>query len=58
VAVLGFNDDPVVDGKGSAIFLHCARPDYGPTEGCVALALPDVLDTLAAMGPGAAVEIV
>ena len=58
VAVLGFNDDPVVDGKGSAIFLHCARPDYGPTEGCVALALPDVLDALAVMQPGAVVEIV
>ena len=25
VVVLGFNDDPVVPGKGSAIFLHLAR---------------------------------
>lgn len=24
-------------GCGSAIFLHLARPGYGPTEGCVAL---------------------
>ena len=57
VAVLGFNDDPVVDGTGSAIFLHVAKPDYAPTEGCVALALNDLLDVLAAMQPGAAVEI-
>ena len=35
-------------GKGSAIFLHLARPDYTPTEGCIALALPDLLTTLAA----------
>ena len=43
VAVLGYNDDPVVPGKGSAIFLHVARPDYSHTHGCVALAFADVL---------------
>ena len=45
--VLGHNDDPVVPGLGSAIFLHIARPDWGPTEGCVALARAD-LETLLA----------
>jgi L,D-peptidoglycan transpeptidase YkuD (ErfK/YbiS/YcfS/YnhG family) len=48
VAVLGWNDSPVERGRGSAIFLHVARPDYGPTEGCVALALPDLLWVLSA----------
>ena len=48
VGVLGWNDAPVVRGRGSAIFLHVARPDYAPTEGCVALALPDLLRVLAA----------
>ena len=28
-----------VPGRGSAIFLHLARPDYTPTDGCVALNL-------------------
>jgi L,D-peptidoglycan transpeptidase YkuD (ErfK/YbiS/YcfS/YnhG family) len=42
VAVLGWNDAPVEKGRGSAIFLHVARPDLAPTEGCVALALPDL----------------
>ena len=42
VVILGHNDDPVVAGMGSAIFLHCARPDYKPTQGCVALARPDL----------------
>jgi L,D-peptidoglycan transpeptidase YkuD (ErfK/YbiS/YcfS/YnhG family) len=37
VAVLGWNDAPVRRGRGSAIFLHVARPDLAPTEGCVAL---------------------
>lgn len=47
VGVLGWNDDPVARGRGSAIFLHVARVDYGPTEGCVALALPDLRRLLA-----------
>jgi L,D-peptidoglycan transpeptidase YkuD (ErfK/YbiS/YcfS/YnhG family) len=42
IGVLGWNDSPVVKGRGSAIFLHVARPDYAPTEGCIALALPDL----------------
>ncbi|MGA3398027.1 MAG: L,D-transpeptidase family protein [Acetobacteraceae bacterium] len=48
LGVLGWNDAPVERGRGSAIFLHVARPDYGPTDGCVALALPDLLRVLAA----------
>ncbi len=47
VGVLGWNDDPVLPGRGSAIFLHVAGPDYGPTEGCVAVALADLLALLA-----------
>jgi L,D-peptidoglycan transpeptidase YkuD (ErfK/YbiS/YcfS/YnhG family) len=47
VAVVGFNDAPVVSGKGSAIFLHVARGDYAPTAGCVALSKDDLLEALA-----------
>jgi len=42
IGVLGWNDAPVVRGMGSAIFLHVARLDFAPTEGCIALALPDL----------------
>jgi L,D-peptidoglycan transpeptidase YkuD (ErfK/YbiS/YcfS/YnhG family) len=48
VGVLGWNDAPVIRGRGSAIFLHVARPNYAPTEGCIALALPDLQEVLAA----------
>ncbi|MBP0494023.1 L,D-transpeptidase family protein [Pararoseomonas indoligenes] len=48
VGVLGWNDDPVMRGRGSAIFLHLARADYTPTEGCIALAGPDLRAALAA----------
>jgi L,D-peptidoglycan transpeptidase YkuD (ErfK/YbiS/YcfS/YnhG family) len=47
IGVLGWNDAPVVRGRGSAIFLHVARPDYAPTDGCIALALPDLRQVLA-----------
>lgn len=46
IVPLGYNDAPVLPGMGSAIFLHCAQPDYAPTAGCVALALQDLLMVL------------
>lgn len=48
VGVLGWNDDPVERGRGSAIFLHLARDGFPPTEGCVALALRDLRKVLGA----------
>lgn len=48
IGVLGWNDAPVLRGVGSAIFLHVARPDFAPTEGCIALALPDLRTVLEA----------
>jgi L,D-peptidoglycan transpeptidase YkuD (ErfK/YbiS/YcfS/YnhG family) len=47
IGVLGWNDRPVQAGLGSAIFIHVARPDHAPTEGCLALALADLLILLA-----------
>ncbi|MBE7219340.1 MAG: L,D-transpeptidase family protein, partial [Caulobacteraceae bacterium] len=57
VVALGYNDDPPVPGRGSAIFLHCAREDFAPTEGCVALARADLDRVLARLAPGDVVEI-
>ncbi|GBQ98445.1 L,D-transpeptidase [Asaia lannensis] len=37
--VLGWNDDPVIPHRGSAIFLHLP-PASGATEGCIALTEP------------------
>jgi L,D-peptidoglycan transpeptidase YkuD (ErfK/YbiS/YcfS/YnhG family) len=51
VVVLGHNDDPPRPGAGSAVFLHVARADFAPTEGCVALALDDLLRLLRLAGP-------
>lgn len=46
IVVLGYNDEPIIPGKGSAIFMHVARPDYSPTEGCIALSRADLLEVL------------
>lgn len=48
IGILGWNDAPVLAGRGSAIFLHVAYPDYAPTDGCIALALSDLRHILAA----------
>lgn len=51
IVVLGYNDDPVIDGKGSAIFLHLSRSDYSPTAGCIAVQMEDMMKLLALAGP-------
>jgi L,D-peptidoglycan transpeptidase YkuD (ErfK/YbiS/YcfS/YnhG family) len=55
--VIGYNDDPVVPGRGSAIFLHLARPDFGPTAGCVGLTPEDMVEVLKNCGPDTRIEI-
>jgi L,D-peptidoglycan transpeptidase YkuD (ErfK/YbiS/YcfS/YnhG family) len=57
VVALGHNDRPAVPGRGSAIFVHLARADGGPTAGCIALARADLLALLAWARPGAVVAI-
>ncbi len=42
IVVTDFNAAPVAPLRGSAIFLHVARPGYAPTEGCIAFALADL----------------
>ncbi|MBE7636098.1 L,D-transpeptidase family protein [Sneathiella sp. P13V-1] len=57
IVPLGYNDAPPVPGRGSAIFLHVARPDYSGTEGCVALKLEDLLDLLSLIDIKSTLEI-
>lgn len=47
VVVVGHNVHPIIVGRGSAIFLHVATPDFAPTAGCVALSRRDLLVALA-----------
>jgi len=51
IVVVGFNDSPPISGKGSAIFLHLARADYGPTAGCIALSRSDLIEAVEQLAP-------
>jgi len=51
VVVVGYNDDPPEGEWGSAIFLHIAQDDMGPTRGCVAFKREDLLELLPLIGP-------
>jgi len=54
---IGYNDDPILAGRGSAIFMHIAKPDYSGTEGCVALAKEDLLEVLAMLSNQACIQM-
>jgi len=57
IVILGWNDDPVTPGRGSAIFWHLARPDFSGTEGCIAVSLEDMLAALAEAKPGDSLQV-
>lgn len=46
IVPLGYNDGPIIAGKGSAIFWHLAQPDWRGTEGCVAITKEAMLEIL------------
>ena len=52
VLVPDYNLRPRIRHRGSAIFIHLARPGHRPTEGCIALARDDMLKFLARYRPG------
>jgi L,D-peptidoglycan transpeptidase YkuD (ErfK/YbiS/YcfS/YnhG family) len=54
---LAWNRGPIRKGRGSAIFLHLARRDYSPTQGCIALSRADLLKLLPHIGPRTLFEV-
>jgi L,D-peptidoglycan transpeptidase YkuD (ErfK/YbiS/YcfS/YnhG family) len=51
------NTKPRVAGRGSAVFLHLARENFGPTAGCVAMTEAAMLRLLRRLGPATRIEI-
>ena len=46
ILVLDYNMNPIVKGKGSAIFLHLSKNLKNKTSGCVALRKKDMLELI------------
>lgn len=57
VIELGYNDQPVIPRHGSAIFLHLAKDEFLPTEGCIAVRRTDMMRLLCQIQPGDAVSV-
>jgi L,D-peptidoglycan transpeptidase YkuD (ErfK/YbiS/YcfS/YnhG family) len=57
LGVLGHNDLPRRQGRGSCIFLHIAHEDLAPTAGCIALARKDLIKLLSSPVPLRAIAV-
>ena len=55
LAVVEFNMNPIVPGRGSGIFLHAQTG--GPTNGCISLRRPDLVRVLRWLRPSSAPSI-
>jgi L,D-peptidoglycan transpeptidase YkuD (ErfK/YbiS/YcfS/YnhG family) len=51
------NTRPRVTRRGSAVFIHVARPGLTPTAGCVAMPKPQLRRLLARLGPNTRIVI-
>jgi L,D-peptidoglycan transpeptidase YkuD (ErfK/YbiS/YcfS/YnhG family) len=54
---LDHNTRPRIAGRGSAVFIHVARPKFAPTAGCVALKLDTLRRLLSRLGPSTRVVV-
>ena len=57
LVVVGYNMNPMQAGAGSAIFLHIARPDFSPTDGCIAVRRDILLQLIGMLGPDSTLTI-
>ncbi|WP_458119110.1 L,D-transpeptidase family protein [Paenibacillus sp. Z6-24] len=49
--VINYNNNPVIRGRGSAIFMHIWRGANKPTEGCIAMSESNLLRVLTSIDP-------
>ena len=57
IVPIGYNDAVAEAGRGSALFVHAARPDMSGTAGCVAVRPDDLLELARRLRPGMLIDI-
>ncbi len=57
IVELDHNTRPRIAGRGSAVFVHVARPGFAPTAGCVALTMGALRRLLERAGPRTRIDI-
>ena len=57
IVEIDHNTRPRIAGRGSAVFLHLARDNFGPTSGCVAMTKSAMLRLLRRLGPRTRITI-
>jgi L,D-peptidoglycan transpeptidase YkuD (ErfK/YbiS/YcfS/YnhG family) len=57
IVEIDHNCSPRIKGRGSAVFLHLARENFGPTAGCVSMTKSAMLRLLARLGPDTKIVI-
>jgi L,D-peptidoglycan transpeptidase YkuD (ErfK/YbiS/YcfS/YnhG family) len=57
IVILNYNMKPIIKNKGSAIFIHVAKKNYQPTQGCIALKKNDLLKLLSKISKNIKIKI-
>ena len=57
LVVLNYNLNPIIRGKGSAIFLHVAKKNYSKTQGCIALKRNELLNLVSKIKKNTQIKI-
>ena len=57
IVEINHNSAPRIAGRGSAVFLHLVRENFGPTAGCVSMTKSAMLRLLARLGPDTRIVI-
>jgi L,D-peptidoglycan transpeptidase YkuD (ErfK/YbiS/YcfS/YnhG family) len=57
IVEIDHNSSPRIAGRGSAVFLHLARDNFGPTAGCVSMTKSAMLHLLQRLGPDTRIVI-
>ena len=57
ICIIDYNLNPIIKGKGSAIFLHVASSDYSPTHGCVAIKKDELIEIAKKLNRDSSIQI-